>query len=202
MKNDKTNKKLIYGVGINDLNEPAYINRKSLKFYSTWKGMIERCYSEKFHIKNPTYRGCTVCSEWLVLSNFREWFDANYREGMALDKDILIKGNRVYCPEACSFIPRYINNLLTDASAIRGDCPLGVVARRPGPKTSRVNTTYEALCSDGHGVELRKTFRTAEEARQWYSMKKKEVVKDIVLESFWRNEIMSDVATALLEREW
>ena len=49
---------------------------------------------------------------------------------------------------------------------------------------------------------LQSDIKTVEGARQWYSMKKKEVVKDIVLESLWRNEIMSDVATALLEREW
>lgn len=194
--------KLVYGVGINDLDEPVYKNGKNLKFYTIWKDMLRRCYSNKLQKKFPTYVGCSVCPEWLSLSNFKVWFDINYQDGMALDKDILIKGNRVYCPEACSFIPRYINNLLTDAGAIRGELPCGVSAQKPDPKTGKISTTYRSFCSYGNGKQLNKTFKTVAEAAAWYSATKKKVVKEIVLESFWRNEIMSDVATALLEREW
>lgn len=95
--------KLVYGVGINDLDVPFAMNGSNLKFYGTWNNMLNRCYSEKYQAKNPTYRGCTVCNEWLSLSTFKEWFDANYRTGMELDKDILVKGNRVYCPEGMLF---------------------------------------------------------------------------------------------------
>lgn len=113
--------KLVYGVGINDLTEPVRVNGKSLKFYNTWSHMLNRCYSDKCQAKRPTYVGCFVCDEWLILSNFREWFNANYRTGMELDKDILIQGNKVYSPEACRFVPGYINSLMTDAGAIGGE---------------------------------------------------------------------------------
>ena len=198
----QTNKKLVCGMGTNDLDEPAYINGKQLKFYNVWKSMICRCYSEKCQARFPTYRDCSVCNDWLLLSKFKEWFDANYRTGMSLDKDILIQGNKVYSPDTCRFVPEYINSLLTDAGAIRGNLPCGVVAVKSTSKTGEINTAYRARCRDGKGGRPAKEFRSVDEAAAWYSIEKKKVVKDIVLDAFWRNEIMSDVATALLEREW
>ena len=194
--------KLVQGVGINDLGEPVRINGKILKFYATWNGMLQRCYSDKFQAKNPTYVGCSVCSEWLVLSNFKVWFDANYRDGMELDKDILIQGNKVYCPEACSFIPQYINSLMTDAKAIRGELPLGVSAMKPDAKIGRVNTTYRAHCSDGHGGVLSRTFKTVEGARQWYITTKKKVANGQAIHALESSDITGDVYQALITREW
>ena len=202
MTTKQTNKKLVQGVGVNDLDGPVYKNGSNLKFYSTWKGMLDRCYSEKYRAKFPTYIGCSVCDEWLLLSNFQEWYNIHYRDGMALDKDILIQGNKIYCPEACRFVPQYINSLLTDAGAIRGNLPLGVRALKPNAKTGKISTTYEACCCTGNSKRITKVFKTIPEASAWYSMTKKKAVKEIALESFWRNEIVSDVATALLEREW
>ena len=202
MKTKTNTQKLVYGKGVNDLNKPAYINGKQLKFYVIWVSMLRRCYSEKSLSRHRTYRGCTVCDEWLLLSNFKKWYDINYRDGMEMDKDILVKGNKIYSPEACRFVPQYINNLLTNSAAARGDLPLGVSAVKKKLKNGQITTAYRAQCSDGKGGHPHKDFRTIPEAAAWYSAKKKEVVKEIVLESFWQNEIMSDIATALLEREW
>ena len=198
----KKTQKLVCGIGVNDLTEPVKVNGKNLKFYDTWQAMFRRCYSEQFQSKRPTYRNCSVCPEWLSLSNFKEWFLANYREGMELDKDILIQGNKVYCPEACSFIPQYINSLLCDSGAIRGELPLGVSARKPNPKTSRVNTTYMARCSDGHGGELNKTFKTVAEARQWYITTKKKIANEQAAHALGAGDITGDVYQALITREW
>ena len=198
----KQTKRLVYGVGVNNLNEPVKINRKVLKFYDVWKAMIRRCYSEKSHIKRPTYIGCSVCDEWLILSNFKEWFNIHYREGMELDKDIFIPGNRVYSPETCRFVPGYINSLMTDAKAIRGELPCGVVAKKPNLKTRRINTTYEAKCCDGHGKQIRKVFKTVAEARQWYITTKTRIVREQAIYAFEANEITEDVYQALITREW
>ena len=196
----KQTNKLVQGHGVNDFNGPVKINGRPLKFYITWSNMLQRCYSEKSMSRHPTYRNCSVCDSWLSLTTFKEWFDTNYREGMSLDKDILIQGNKVYSPERCRFVPQYINSLLCDAGAIRGELPLGVVACY-GDIEGGIG--YRAFCNGGHGKRMpSKTFKTIPEAAAWYSMTKKKVVKDIVLDAFWRNEIMSDVATALLEREW
>jgi hypothetical protein len=100
---------MVYNVGY-VLKENTRENGKQLKSYDYWRGMIRRCYSEKYHITHPTYRNCTVCDEWKCYDNFKEWFKINYyeihNESTALDKDILIKGNKVYSPDTCVFVPK------------------------------------------------------------------------------------------------
>lgn len=77
--------------------------------------MLERCYSARYQERKPTYKGCSVCDEWLNYQNFAKWYDDNYYEIkgeiMCLDKDILVKGNKIYSPENCVFVPNYINVL-------------------------------------------------------------------------------------------
>ena len=79
---------------------------KSVKSYVIWQSMIGRCYDESIQDKNPTYKGCAVCDTWHNYQNFAEWFNENYIDGYELDKDIKIKGNRVYSPEACMLVPK------------------------------------------------------------------------------------------------
>ena len=43
-----------------------------------------------------------------------------------LDKDILFKGNKVYSPETCCFVPHAVNTLFLNGKKNRGDFPLGV----------------------------------------------------------------------------
>ena len=198
----KQTQKLVYGVGINDLYGQTTQNGKQIKVYVVWRYMLERCYSESLQKKFPSYKGCSVCPEWLLLSNFKEWFDIPYRDGMALDKDILVKGNKVYSPRTCRFVPHHINSLMTDAGTIRGELPLGVSAQKPNPKTGRISTTYTAFCWDGHGKKLTRTFKTVAEARQWYITTKKKIANEQATRAFEDGEIMSDVYQALITRDW
>lgn len=82
--------------------------------YTNWAHMIERCYDPKFLNANPTYRNTVVCDEWLNFQNFAAWYHENYYtiEGcrMSLDKDILVKGNKVYSPQTCVIVPDFINS--------------------------------------------------------------------------------------------
>ena len=197
----KTNK-LVYGHGTNDLDEPIWKDGRHLKFYQVWKDMERRCYSGEYQKRFPTYRNCSVCDSWLKLSNFKEWLDINYREGTALDKDILVKGNKIYSPDACRFVPQYINSLLTDAGAARGDLPCGVVAVKSKLKNGQITTTYKAQCRDGHGKKLRKTFKTVPEARQWYITTKKGVAGQQAVRAFEAGDITEDVYQALITRGW
>ena len=198
----KKTQKLVYGVGINDLDEPVKVNGKYFKFYVVWTSMLQRCYSEKYQTKKPTYRGCSVCDGWLLLSNFKVWFDVNYREGMALDKDILVKGNKIYSPDTCRFVPQYINSLLCDSGAARGDLPLGVSAMKSKLKNGQITTTYEARCNDGHGSHPSETFKTIPEARQWYVTTKARIVKEQAAHALGAGDINGDVYKALIAREW
>lgn len=118
----KSKIRLIYNIGINDYTDKIYVNNKLIKSYETWRHMIRRCYHEKDkRYSNYGGKGVTVCEEWLYFSNFKKWFDENYRwdldeKGIRLDldKDLLSnENNKIYSPNTCIFIPNNINLFLS-----------------------------------------------------------------------------------------
>jgi hypothetical protein len=95
----------VYGVGfIGEGKFKSSLNGVRSKAHKTWTGMLERCYSEKCHARNPTYKECSVCDEWHNFQNFAKWFFKNYIKGFELDKDIKVKGNKIYSPDTCIFV--------------------------------------------------------------------------------------------------
>lgn len=123
----------VYGVGITGVKYPVKINGKITKEYGAWKRMLERCYSTKLKVRRPTYEDAVCCEEWLYFENFYEWlhsqenFDKWYDgEKWAIDKDIIVKGNKVYSPEVCCLVPFNINSLFTKHDNARGAFPIGV----------------------------------------------------------------------------
>lgn len=123
-------KKLVFGVGVNDadyaVNPRLYGKRVTCPFYRSWVDMLMRCYSEKFQAKRHTYIGCTVCEEWLTFSNFKSWMQQQDWNGKELDKDLLVKGNKVYSPGTCVFVDKATNLFIGDNRASRGEWPIGV----------------------------------------------------------------------------
>lgn len=120
-----------YGIGYIGGNKyKVSINKKPTMEYDKWYRMLRSCYSKKEIQRFPTYERCTVCDEWLNFQNFAKWLQSNYyqipNEIMCLDKDILIKGNKVYSPETCCVVPDNINILFTKTDALRGKYPIGV----------------------------------------------------------------------------
>ena len=119
-------------------------NNKATKYYIHWKGILERCYDEKRINKYPRYKGCSMKEEWLNFQIFSKWLDDNYYsiEGqrMCIDKDILIKGNKIYSPETCLVVPNNINVLFTKSDKTRGNCLIGVDFHKSSGK-------YRARCS-------------------------------------------------------
>ena len=108
--------KNIYNIGYFGVGKyKSRINNIETKEYSYWYDMLKRCYDEKYQNKNISYKGCSVCEEWHNFQNFAKWFNENYyevdNERMELDKDILFKGNKVYSPNTCIFVPHRINSL-------------------------------------------------------------------------------------------
>lgn len=123
----KTNIFNVAFVGTGDYK--TRIAGKTTKEYRVWYNMIQRCYDAKFHIKHPTYRGCTVCDEWLNFQNFAKWFSANYVEGLHLDKDIKVKGNKLYSPNTCLFVSQTDNSIEANAENFSFISPSGVVTK-------------------------------------------------------------------------
>ena len=113
---------LVFSVGINDVKEPTYKN----PFYGTWHSMLRRCYDPKFHERSPGYKEVSICDEWVLFSKFKEWMlDQDWQE-KHLDKDILVPNNKIYSPDTCIFVPKHLNNFLTDRKNHSGPCPVGV----------------------------------------------------------------------------
>lgn len=79
------------------------------KYYSIWHNMLARCYELPSHMKNPTYWFCTVSREWCNFQNFADWCEINYIDGFEIDKDIKVKGNKVYSSDTCLFVSQEEN---------------------------------------------------------------------------------------------
>lgn len=133
-------RKLVYGVGTNNAdyvvrkNETiGYVDGKRKRklvwkcpYYSVWASMLERCYSDKLQDRCPTYKGCSVSNEWLTFTNFKSWMEKQDFDGLELDKDVLIKGNKVYSPETCMFVTGVVNTFTKDNGVKRGEWLIGV----------------------------------------------------------------------------
>ena len=192
----------VYGVGIVGLETIVDENGEVLKLYTTWKSMLQRCYSEKYHLKQPTYKGCTVCEEWLYYPNFKKWYEENYYEikgqKMCLDKDILNKGNKVYSSENCVFVPQGVNILFIKNNASRGSLPIGV-------HWNKKNRKYQAQCNffDVKNNEYKRKYlglyNTPQEAFDAYKIAKEENVKQVA--DHYKNQIPKKLYEAMYRYE-
>ena len=131
----RSTNKLVHGVGINDATYNVYLYEQTdgrqiivwrCPYYARWCHMLQRCYSDNWHERHPTYIGCSVCEEWLIFSNFKRWMEQQDWEGNQLDKDLLVKGNKEYNPDNCVFVTRMVNSFLTDRDNARGEYLIGV----------------------------------------------------------------------------
>ena len=140
--------------------------------------MHKRCYDPKYQEKHQTYKGCTVCQLWNNYQEFAKWDNENYyevgNEQMTLDKDILNKGNKVYSPDTCVYVPQFINTLFTKRDVERGECPIGVCKFR---------NKFQARLSKGNGKQIHLgTYSTPEEAFQVYKEAKEAYIKEVAEE--------------------
>lgn len=106
--------------GIGYMGQGKWSSKCNPKEYSIWLAMMQRCYSEKFHIKNPTYKNVIVCERWLSFQNFCEdiqyiqgYNDWKNNNGYELDKDTLCSKMsiepKIYSPETCLFVNKKTN---------------------------------------------------------------------------------------------
>ena len=133
-------RKLVHGVGTNDADyvvrkyeATGYVDGKRKQkliwecpFYRVWADMLSRCYSTKYQVRHPTYRGCSVSDEWLTFSVFKNWMEKQDWQDKQLDKDLLLEGNKVYGAETCVFVSGMVNNFTVDSGANRGEWSIGV----------------------------------------------------------------------------
>ena len=147
-------KKILYGCCYNnvDFNIMVRLGKKEVLYqhpaYSSWKGILRRCYDDKEHIKNPSYIGCYICEAWKYFKNYLVWWKNNYIEGFQLDKDILYPNNKLYSPETCIYIPQWLNKFVVASNRNRGDNKVGVSWDKQCEK-------YKARCKMGSGKKVK-----------------------------------------------
>ena len=166
----------IYGVGC--VGEAKTRDGYGNKFpsYITWHSMMTRCYSSKYQENQPTYKACEVCDEWKCYENFKIWYDNNYYEIdghiMELDKDILIKGNKIYSPNTCIFIPKDINVLFKGYGDRKYNLPMGVTFKSDIKK-------YQATLTYNNIRKYIGVYPTPEEAFNAYKEFKENYIKEV-----------------------
>ena len=182
-------RKVKYGVAYNDYDGCIMDeNGKVLMSYQVWDSMIKRCYSKKHQLHAASYIGCRVCDEWLRYSNFKKWFDGNYVDGYQLDKDILVKDNKIYSPDTCCFVPKRINSLFVKSYKQR-NLPAGVWKSK---------NQYLAKFVCGDIVHYLGLFKTIDEASAAYKKDKEKVIKEFAQEYYDKGLIDVKIYDAML----
>lgn len=191
--------KKIFGVGMTGIKYPVTKDGENTKEYVTWYHVLNRCYDSISKEKYPTYKDVTCCKEWLLYENFYEWLheQENFEKWInlnrsAIDKDILIKGNKIYSPDTCCLVPYHVNGLFCKSNATRGELPIGVRLTK--------NKYYTAECcvnNNSHRIFLG-NYDTPEEAFQSYKIYKENLIKQIAQEEYNKGTITKRCYEAMM----
>ena len=185
----------VCGVGYLGDGEYSRVDHKIA--YQTWVDMLKRAYTEKKGRCN--YFGVTVCEEWHNFQSFAKWchsqdfFNIKDKKGKRydLDKDILVKGNKIYSPETCCFVPSEINCLFIRNKRFRGKYPIGV---------TKIGKYFTARLSKGFGNRvLLGTFKTELEAFSAYKKAKEVYLKELAEK--YRNKVCYKTYLTLINYE-
>lgn len=142
-----------------------------------WNSMKDRCNpSGLVQRRSPTYLGVTCgfadfnsFAEWAVIQPGFDLFDEN-GERYAIDKDILIQGNKIYSELSCAFVPQRINNLFVLRAKKKSSVPYGASWDK-----SR-NSFYAGISIEGKGKFLGRFDDAFDAHRAWQSAKYSEFI--------------------------
>ena len=183
----------VCGVGIVGTKYPISEGGVNTKEYDLWQSMLQRCYSDVYQKKRPTYEGCEVSDNFKSYEYFYEWCHKQIgfgNEGWHLDKDLLLKGNKVYNEDSCIFLPQEVNTLLTKCTASRGKHLIGVY-------WCKTNKAFKAQVSKNKGKQKNLgLFKTELEAFNAYKQAKEAFIKEQA--NNWRGKIDDRAYKALM----
>ena len=172
---------------------------ESRKLFKIWSGLVQRCFDPLWKTRHKCYELTTCSEDFLCASTFITWSKSQIGyssidesgKPFALDKDILLKGNTVYSPDTCVFVPREINNLILSNRKVRGKLPIGVTKTKEGKLRARVSINNKEVAL---GV-----FETSNEAYQAYKEAKERHIKEVA--NKWKDRIDQRVYYALMKYE-
>ena len=186
----------VFGVGVLGAKYSTRVNGVRTKQYGLWVNMLKRCYSDTHKKKYPTYQGCEVSNKFKSYEYFYEWCNKQIgfaNDGWHLDKDLLIKGNKIYSESTCVFLPSEINSLLVKSDKIRGEHLIGVC-------WSKTNKAFKATVRKNKGKqEFLGYFNTEIEAFNAYKEAKEAFIKEQAEK--WKDEIDSRAYESLMNYE-
>lgn len=114
----------VYNTGF--MGQGIYHVNTHLRLYRLWTQMLFRCYDEEHRNHNPSYKGCSVdprwhnfqnfCEDIQLLENYGKWLEGckEKKNPYELDKDLLVKGNRVYSKDTCMFLTQAENSRVSN----------------------------------------------------------------------------------------
>jgi len=179
------NRKPLHGIGINDSKVTTIMKDGSrCEAYMKWKAMVNRVYGKKALERNHNYF-TTLCSQhFLTFSNFKAWYDKQvgaYEKGFELDKDLLLKGCKVYSVETCILLPKEINSFIIRRCKDRQDkLPIGVSFHKQTRK-------FKAQINVGGKRTTLGTFTNPADAFWCYKQEKQKQAKDLAEK--WKDKI-------------
>ncbi len=182
----------VFGVGVAGTKYLNRVNGRKTKEYVLWCHMFERCYSDAYKKKYPTYEVCKVSDNFKSYEYFYEWChkQVGFNKEWHLDKDLLIKGNKVYSEDTCVFLPSEINSLLTKREALRGEHLIGV-------SWCKKANAFKASVNKNKGKqEHLGYFKTEIEAFKAYKIAKEAFVKEQA--NKWKGKIDIRAYSALM----
>ena len=183
----------VHGAGITGTKYQPTINGVNTKEYDLWHSMLERCYSDIYKNKQPTYKDCKCSENFKSYEYFYEWCNKQIgfsNQSWQLDKDLLIKGNKVYSEDSCVFIPQEVNTLLTKRTTSRGEHLIGVY-------WSKTANAFVAQVSKNKGKrEHLGLFKTELEAFNVYKQAKESFIKEQA--NKWQSQIDPRAYEALM----
>ena len=111
---------------------------------------------------------------------------------MDLDKDILMKGNKIYSPDTCVFVPKNINTLFTKSNKSRGKYPIGVYFNKDRNKFQvNCNTFYNGKTQQKYlGL-----YNTIEDAFNAYKQSKEANIKQVA--DYYKENIPDNLYEAM-----
>jgi hypothetical protein len=161
---------------------------------NSWTNMLSRAYNKKVLEVRPNYKDVTVCEEWHNFQNFAKWYKNNYNletmKGWQLDKDILVKGNKIYSPDTCCFVPQEINQIFTLKSK-KSECATSVYKQ---------GNRYVACIRKNSIRSTIGTYNSIEEAFQAYRIEKENYIKEIA--NKWKDKIPYNIYDKMINYEY
>ena len=182
-------------LGFNDRTVQINKSGDTIYEYKLWNQVRSRCFSKSHQTKDVSYIGCSISDNFLNFTFFFNWCNNQIgfgNEGWELDKDILVKGNKIYSEDTCCFVPSELNKLLLSHRRGRGEHPIGV-------SYCKLNKRFRASVRKDMKKKTLGYYSTAEEAFYAYKQAKEAHIKEVA--NKWKDQIDIRVYEALMKYE-